>query len=84
MLQVYLFIRRTDNYWAALSPDLVIEQTLMRSVKTSGGLTTGRGMTELQQTIWTSGMPTLVVVNERMQNLTGLAELTIENLKEAI
>jgi hypothetical protein len=24
-LQEYLFIRRTDNYWAALSPDLVIE-----------------------------------------------------------
>ncbi|XP_065557627.1 uncharacterized protein LOC136025525 [Artemia franciscana] len=41
-------------------------------------------MTELQRTIWTSAMPTLVLVNERMQNLTGLAELIAENHAEAI
>ena len=41
-------------------------------------------MTELQRTIWTSAMPTLVLVNERMQNLTGLTELTVENHAEAI
>ena len=29
-------------------------------------------------------MPTLVLVNERMQNLTGLAELAVENHAEAI
>jgi len=46
MLQEILFIQRTDNYWVALSPDLVIEQTLMKSVKTSSGLTRRRGMTE--------------------------------------
>ena len=32
-------IRRSDCYWAGLSSDLVIEQVLMRSVKTTGGLT---------------------------------------------
>ncbi|XP_065557765.1 uncharacterized protein LOC136025712 [Artemia franciscana] len=53
-------------------------------MKASGGLTRGRGMTELQRTIWTSAMPTLVLVNERMQNLTGLAELAVENHAEAI
>jgi hypothetical protein len=31
----------TDKFWAALSQDLSIEQTLMRSLKTSGGLTHG-------------------------------------------
>ena len=84
MLQEYLFIRRTDKYWAALSPDLVIEKTLMRSIKANDGRKRGRGMTGLQQTTWTSAMPTLFLVNERMQNLTGLAELIIENLAEAI
>ena len=41
-------IRRSDRYWAGLSSDLVIEQVLMRSMKTNGGLTRGRGMTEQQ------------------------------------
>ena len=41
-------LRRSDRYWAGLSTDLVIEQTLMRSVKTVGGLTHGRGMGDSQ------------------------------------
>ena len=41
-------VRRSDRKWAGLSKDLVIEQVLMRSMKTSGGLTRGRGMTEQQ------------------------------------
>ena len=43
-------VRRSDRFWAGLSPDLVIEQVLMRSMKTSGGLTRRRGMTETQLT----------------------------------
>ena len=35
-------IRRRDRYWAGLSSNLVIEQVLMRSVKTTVGLTHGR------------------------------------------
>ena len=34
--------RRSDCAWAGLSTDLIIEQVLMRSMKTSGGLTRGR------------------------------------------
>ena len=34
-------IRRSDRLWAGLSSDLIIEQVLMRSMKTSGGLTRG-------------------------------------------
>ena len=33
--------QRSDRYWAGLSQDLVIEQVLMRSLKTSGGPYTG-------------------------------------------
>ena len=35
-------VRRSDRYWAGLSSDLVIEQVLMRSLKTTAGLTRGR------------------------------------------
>ena len=41
----------SDRFWAGLSPDLMIEQVLMRSLKTSGGLTRGHGMSERQQAI---------------------------------
>ena len=37
-------VRRSDRFWAGLSTDLVIEQVLMRSLKTSGGLMRGRGI----------------------------------------
>ena len=45
-------VQRSNRLWAGLSTDLVIEQVLMRSLKTSGGLTRGGGMTERQQVIW--------------------------------
>ena len=38
-------VRRSDRYWSGLWTDLVIEQVLMRSLKSRGGLTRGRGMT---------------------------------------
>lgn len=39
-------VRKSDRYWASLSTDLVIEQVLMRSLKNTGGLTRGSGLTE--------------------------------------
>ncbi len=45
-------IRSSDCLWAGLSTDLIIEQVLMRSLKTNGGLTRGRGMAEQQHVTW--------------------------------
>ena len=45
-------IRRNDRLRAGLSVDLTIEQVLMIRMKTSGGLTRGRGMTEQQRLTW--------------------------------
>ena len=39
-------VQRTNRLWAGLSTELVIEQVLMRSLKTSGSLMRGCGMTE--------------------------------------
>ena len=43
---------RSNKFWAGLSSDLVIEHTLMRSLKTSGDLTHGSGMNEEQRSLW--------------------------------
>ena len=68
--------RRSDRQWAGLSTDLIIEQVLMRSMKTSGGLGRGRGMTEQQRTIWTLAMPKCAEINHTMQELSGVWQAT--------
>lgn len=65
-------VRRSNRYWAGLSTDLIIEQVLMRSLKTSGGLTRGRGFTEVQRLVWLLSMPACAKVNQAMQELTGI------------
>ncbi|CAH3187344.1 unnamed protein product [Porites lobata] len=63
-------IRRSDRFWAGLSSDLVIEQVLMRSVKSSGGLTHGRGMAESQRAQWLLSMPACASISSAMQEFT--------------
>ena len=67
----YHSIRRSDRYWSGLSSDLVIEQVLMRSIKTVGGLTRGRGMSESQQALWILSRPACSEINSTMQELIG-------------
>ena len=71
-----------NRIWAGISTDLMIEQVLMRSVKTSGGLTRGRGMTEQQRLIWLLSMPACSEVNRAMQDLTGTQFNSSEQNKE--
>ena len=75
-------IRRSDSYWAGLSSDLIIEQTLMRSLKTSGGLTRGRGMNDIQRIVWLLSTPVCAAINETIQNITGVQTETSEQHKE--
>jgi 5'-3' exonuclease len=75
-------VRRSDRFWAGLSPDLVIEQALMRSLKTSGGLTRGRGMTETQRLVWCLSRPVCAEVNMAMQQLTSITYQTSEQHKD--
>ncbi|MES9879832.1 MAG: hypothetical protein ABW185_03025 [Sedimenticola sp.] len=75
-------VRRTDRFWAGLSPDLVIEQVLMKSVKTTGGLTRGRGLTETQRLVWLMSMPKCVEVNNAMQEFTSVSYSTSEQHKD--
>ncbi len=77
-------VRRSDRFWAGLSADLIIELVLMRSMKTSGGLTRGRGMTEQQRLVWVLSMPVCAEFNKAMQELTGVNYNTGEQNKDMI
>ena len=58
--------RRSARYWAGLSTDLVIEQVLMRIVKSSGGLTRGRGMGDAQRAEWLLSISACAYINNAM------------------
>ena len=75
-------IRRTDNYWAGISSDLAIEQVLIRSIKTTGGLTRGRGMNECQRALWILSMPDCATVNYAMQSVTATNFYSSDQHKE--
>lgn len=76
-------IRRTERFWAGLSKDLVIEQTLMRTMKTTGGLVHGTGvMGEKQLNKWLLSLPVTATFNESMQEVTNRNFETSEQHKE--
>ena len=54
----------------------------MRSMKTTGGLTRGRGMSETQRLVWLMSMPACADINNSMQNLTGTDFLKSEQHKD--
>ena len=78
----YHVVRRSDRQWAGLSTDLVIEQCLMRSLKSTGGLTRGSGMTERQRLTWLLSMPACAETNLAMQELTGIKYNSSEQNKD--
>ena len=78
----YHTIRRSDRLGAGLSLDLVIEQVFMRSIKTVGGLTRGRGMNDLQRTIGLLSTPAVAEVNRAMQEFTEVIYATSDQHKE--
>ena len=48
-------VRRTDMIWSRLWTDLSIEQILMKSLKSRGGVI-GKAMTEIVLNVWTKAM----------------------------
>ena len=64
-------VRGSERLWAGLWTDIVIEQVLMRSLKSRGGLTRGRGMTEIVRQQWVYSMHTCAAIHDAMTSLTG-------------
>ena len=71
-------VKRSTHSWAGLWSDLVIEQTLMRSVKSRGGLTRGRGMTESVRHTWTLSLNYSASIHDAMTTLTNMKMKTSE------
>ncbi|KAK6196395.1 hypothetical protein SNE40_001629 [Patella caerulea] len=64
-------VRRSDRFWAGRPKDLVIEQSLMRPIKSIGGLVHGRGvMDEIQRNKWILSMPACSAINDAMTELS--------------
>lgn len=58
--------RRSDKFWSGIWSDMTIEQTLMRSLKISGGLSHGRGISDSTLSRWAVTMPTVTVVPQQI------------------
>ena len=68
----YHTVRRSNRFWAGLWTDLIIEQVLMRTIKSRGGLTRGRDVTESVRVMWVNSMHRCASVHNAMSNLTGM------------
>ena len=64
-------MRRSERLWAGLWTDIVIEQVLMRSLKSRGDLTRGKGMTESVRQQWVYNMHACAAIHDAMTSLTG-------------
>ena len=82
-LQGYYVVRRSERYWAGLLTDLVIDQSLMRSGKSVGGLTRGRGVMDSQRVTWTLSTPACSAVVSAMQSLTKVESATSDQHKDS-
>ena len=71
-MEGHFAIRHSDRFWAVLWSDLVIEQTLMCSLKSKGGLTRGRGFTENVRNLWVWSISHSAAVHEAMTSLSGI------------
>ena len=54
----------------------------MRSLKTTGGLTRGSGMTESQRLVWLLSTPASAQINHAMQDFTAVSYTTSEQHKD--
>ena len=68
----FFTMRRSNKNWAGLWSDLTVEQTLMRTMKTSGGLTHGRGITDSVLSRWILGMPASCEMCTKVEEFCGL------------
>ena len=71
-------VRRSSRYWAGLWTDLTIEQVIMLSIKSRGGLTRGRGVTETVRLQWIYSMHKCAGIHDAMTTITNLKHKTSE------
>lgn len=65
-------IRRNEKFWSGTWTDMVIEQSLMRTMKCAGGLTHGRGFTDNILAKWILSMPLVQKVEDCLDSFCDL------------
>lgn len=71
-------VRRSDKFWSGLWTDLSIEQVLMRSMKSQGGLTHGRGISTGVLSRWTGGMVYMLNICGELERFWNVSCITTE------
>ena len=66
----YHSVWKSDRYWGGLWIELVIEQSMMRTLKSRGGLTRGHGMSESVNLTWIHSMHACGSIHSAMTELT--------------
>ena len=69
-------VRRSDTYWAGLWTDLTIEQGLMCSIKSRGGITRSRGISESVRLFWLESMHPRASVHDSMSSLNNMNRIS--------
>ena len=80
--QGYFAIRRSDKVWGGVFSDQTIEQFLMRLLKTSCGMTWGRGITDGTLTRWVHALPQCVPICNALETFTSVHSGTSEQHKD--
>lgn len=75
-------IRRTDGVWSGIFTDLFIEQVLMAGIKSTGGLTHGRGFDESTRLIFLLSRPICAEVSQSIFDIAGLSLSTGDGHRE--
>lgn len=78
----YFTIRRSDKFWCGTWSDMTIEQSLMKTMKSLGGLTHGRGIKDSVLSKWTLGMVYLHNVCDEIEQFCNVAFPTSEQHAE--
>lgn len=73
----YFTIRRSDKFWCGVSPDLAIEQDLMRIMKVSGGMIR-RGVTENTLAQWIHTLPSCADICRNIEEFCGVHTVSSE------
>lgn len=76
--QGFFTIRRTEKFWSGVWTDLVIEQDLMRVLKSSGGLTRGRGLNDCSLAKFVLAQPQCWNVCTALEKIVGTFSGTSE------
>lgn len=74
-------IRRGNEFWKGQWPDQVIEQDLQRPLKTQGGLTRGRGITESSLANYIHSFPGCLRVCNKVEEFCGLKATTTDQVR---